>query len=196
MQTARQPARGVDGTSPPEFTTSEQLYQHYRKIKARLHGPAQKPVTIKRPGKWLVPVPPKVQRYDGEEAEESYHPEILPLPPVICLPSGPAGKLSRLDVLYAVAEAARLPVYDLRSHHRARPLVNARFVYYILARCYCDASLPQIGQTAGGRDHSTVLHGLRVGAERFRELYPIFREVCMKLCLPIPDVRRFLEYRK
>ena len=46
------------------------------------------------------------------------------------------------------------------SHRRAYYIVEARQVFYWLARKHTSFSLPQIGAFCGGRDHSTVLHGV------------------------------------
>lgn len=191
MQPAPRPARGIEPFNGPEFTSSSQLIQHYKDVRARMARGAVRP----KPEPIVVSVatlPPELP--DDYNKDTSLEP--LPLPNVICLPSGPVGNATRVEILYAVATAARVSVTELRSQLRARHLVDARFVYYVLARCYSGCSLPQIGKTAGGRDHCTVIHGLRMGAERFRELYPIYREACMALCLPLPDVRPFLRYAR
>ena len=55
----------------------------------------------------------------------------------------------------------------LIGQSRAQGLVRARRVAMIAMRS-CGMSLPQIGEALGGRDHTTVLHNLRVatGIER------------------------------
>lgn len=194
MTEARQPARRVDGATPLEFTSAEQLKQHYIAVKRRMK-PVPLPVDRfpapppEPPEPLPKEVPPALDNPDDEW-------ERLPVPEVISLPSGPVGNATRTEILYAVARAARVSVAEMRSQQRRQALVQARFVYYVLARSFSGSSLPQIGMTAGGRDHTTVIHGLRKGAEMFRTLYPIYRAACMELCLPLPDVRRYLEYTR
>ena len=195
MHTARQPAREGDATTPLEFTSSEQMKQHYRAIRQRMRGADAQPVAIMPkpvtepepvPEPPVAPPPPPV--IDDEP--------VLEVTAVLSNPDAPIQTLSRGVIFRAVAAAAKLSLAEMQSHLRARPLVNARFVYFVLARKYSGASLPQIGHTAGYRDHSTVLHGLRMGAERFKELYPIYRDACSTLEIAVPDVSEFLKVRK
>ncbi len=62
-------------------------------------------------------------------------------------------------VLEATAAHYRLTVGDLASRRRTRIVAQARQLAMYLARELTDASLPQIGEALGGRDHSTVVHG-------------------------------------
>jgi chromosomal replication initiator protein len=59
-------------------------------------------------------------------------------------------------------------VVDIVSHRRSRPICAARHAAYRMARDLTFLSLPQIGQRIGGRDHTTVLHGVR----KTRSLFP------------------------
>jgi chromosomal replication initiator protein len=63
------------------------------------------------------------------------------------------------DVLEAAATYHQLSMDDLISKRRTREVTRARHVAIYLAREETDASLPQIGEALGGRNHSTVLHG-------------------------------------
>lgn len=51
---------------------------------------------------------------------------------------------------------------DFTSKVRIRENVNARFIFYHLARKYTGASLKSLGRLTGYRDHSSVLHGIGV----------------------------------
>lgn len=196
MHTARQPARGGEAASPHEFTTTEQLRQHYKAVRARIRGASAKPVAVIPPLKQPEPEPEPVPETPVAEPEPlPVEPEVAADVPVVA-DELEAIVRSRNDILRAVAVAAQLSLTELRSHLRSRPLVNARFVYYVLARVYSGASLPQIGHIVGYRDHTTVMHGLRMGAERFNELAPIYRAACEKLDVPVPDVTRFLGGRR
>ena len=64
----------------------------------------------------------------------------------------------------------------LGSKSRSRPLPELRFIFCHIARAM-RYSLKQIGQHLGGRDHTTVIHGLTTfnnlyqTDDRFKELY-------------------------
>ncbi|HEX6972716.1 MAG TPA: chromosomal replication initiator protein DnaA [Limnochordia bacterium] len=57
-----------------------------------------------------------------------------------------------------VAEHFGLRPEEMRTKKRTRSIAFARQVAMYLAREVTDASLPQIGEEFGGRDHSTVIH--------------------------------------
>jgi chromosomal replication initiator protein DnaA len=70
------------------------------------------------------------------------------------------------EVLAAVAEYYRIPEDDLRGKQRDKHIVVPRQVAMYLMRQETEASLLEIGQSLGGRDHSTVLHGCeKIGRE-------------------------------
>jgi hypothetical protein len=71
-------------------------------------------------------------------------------------------------ILLAVAAAFRVPVVDIMSHRRSRRICEARHAAYRIARDLTFLTLPQIGRRIGGRDHTTVLHGIR----RTQALFP------------------------
>jgi chromosomal replication initiator protein len=75
---------------------------------------------------------------------------------------GPApGSLSVDQIIEAVAQFYSLEAKDLLGRRRTKDIVTARQMVMYLAREETSASLPQIGQTLGGRDHTTVLHGYK-----------------------------------
>ncbi|HZC07832.1 MAG TPA: chromosomal replication initiator protein DnaA [Ktedonobacterales bacterium] len=63
------------------------------------------------------------------------------------------------DVINLVADYYRIQVDDLKGKQRDKHIVVPRQVAMYLMRQETDASLLEIGQALGGRDHSTVLHG-------------------------------------
>ncbi len=63
------------------------------------------------------------------------------------------------DVLQAVAEHYRVSIEDLRGKQRDKHIVVPRQIAMYLMRQETEASLLEIGQALGGRDHSTVMHG-------------------------------------
>lgn len=60
-----------------------------------------------------------------------------------------------------VAKKMRVKLLDLRGSSRQAHLVRARGLAILLSRRLTSASLQQIGEFFGGRDHSTVLHACR-----------------------------------
>jgi chromosomal replication initiator protein len=63
-------------------------------------------------------------------------------------------------VFEATARFYRLTVEDLASRKRTKAVVQARQLAMYLAREDAGGSLQQIGAALGGRDHTTVLHGV------------------------------------
>jgi chromosomal replication initiator protein len=63
------------------------------------------------------------------------------------------------DVMSAVANAYNITLTQLLGRNRSREFVLPRQVVMYLMRQEANASLPQIGQALGGRDHTTVMHG-------------------------------------
>lgn len=63
-------------------------------------------------------------------------------------------------IIQVVADYYRISVAELLSASRNKELVQPRHVAMYLLRQETDASLPEIGSMLGGRDHTTVLHGI------------------------------------
>ncbi|HEU5439569.1 MAG TPA: chromosomal replication initiator protein DnaA [Ktedonobacterales bacterium] len=63
------------------------------------------------------------------------------------------------EILTAVAEHFRVSAQDLCGKQRDKHIVVPRQIAMYLMRQETEASLLEIGQALGGRDHSTVLHG-------------------------------------
>ncbi len=64
------------------------------------------------------------------------------------------------DVLKAVCAEFAIPEKDLLGRQRKREIVRPRHVAMYLLREETESSLVEIGRTLGGRDHTTVLHGI------------------------------------
>ncbi|MGD8148754.1 chromosomal replication initiator protein DnaA [Ornithinimicrobium sp. Y1694] len=77
------------------------------------------------------------------------------------IPSGEAAAITMPTIMAEVAEYFQIGVDDLCGTSRSRALVNARQIAMYLCRELTEASLPQIGQEFGGRDHTTVMHADR-----------------------------------
>lgn len=68
---------------------------------------------------------------------------------------------TRRAIIAAVAEAANVTVDDMVSARRNRAATAARQIAMFLCKRMTPSSLPEIGKSLGGRDHTTVLHGVR-----------------------------------
>jgi chromosomal replication initiator protein len=64
-------------------------------------------------------------------------------------------------IMAVTAEYFGVTIEDLTSGSRTRVLVQARQIAMYLCRELTELSLPKIGQTFGGRDHTTVMHAER-----------------------------------
>lgn len=65
------------------------------------------------------------------------------------------------SIIQSVADFYNLRVEELRGTSRRQSVVRPRQVACYLLRHEAGASLPQIGQWLGGRDHTTILHACK-----------------------------------
>lgn len=65
------------------------------------------------------------------------------------------------EIIRKVAEHYNLRMSDLLSARRARQVARPRQVAMYLAKTLTSRSLPDIGRRFGGRDHTTVIHGVK-----------------------------------
>ncbi len=72
-------------------------------------------------------------------------------------------------VLEATATYYQLSLDDLLSKRRTKKIARARQIAMYLAREETQASLPQIGEALGGRNHSTVLYGYKKIAKKLSD---------------------------
>ena len=70
-------------------------------------------------------------------------------------------RVTVIEIIDQIASQVGIPATELRSNGRRKDLAPIRFYGYWRARNETLASLPQIGKAFGGRDHTTVLHGIR-----------------------------------
>lgn len=76
--------------------------------------------------------------------------------------SGVPGRITVRRVLGVVADHFGTTLGDLISHRRPQPLTRRRQVAMYVAHKTTGRSLVFIGRRIGDRDHTTVLHGVRV----------------------------------
>ena len=73
------------------------------------------------------------------------------------------------NIQKVVCEHYRIKVSDMSSKRRTRTIARPRQIAMALAKELTQHSLPEIGETFGGRDHTTVLHACRKVGELRRE---------------------------
>src|SRR5205085_24597 len=81
------------------------------------------------------------------------------------------GGLAAASEWFGVTQAA------LRGDKRPQPIAYPRHIAMYLCRELPDQSLPKIGAKFGGRDHSTVMHGVRRIGDLIREDRDVFNVV-------------------
>ncbi|MBI3441559.1 MAG: chromosomal replication initiator protein DnaA [Proteobacteria bacterium] len=65
------------------------------------------------------------------------------------------------DIQRKVAEHYNIRISDMHSPRRARMVARPRQIAMYLAKALTEHSLPEIGRKFGGRDHTTIMHGVR-----------------------------------
>lgn len=91
---------------------------------------------------------------------------------------GPRKSLPKIEsIIFEVVEHFGVSRVDLLSARRTRNIVNPRHVAMFLASTMTPFSLPQIGRQLGGKDHTTVLHGVRRIAHMIAAGDPIAEDV-------------------
>jgi len=70
-------------------------------------------------------------------------------------------QVSIVNIQQTVAEYYKIKTNDLLSKRRSRSVARPRQVAMCLAKELTNHSLPEIGESFGGRDHTTVLHACR-----------------------------------
>lgn len=65
-----------------------------------------------------------------------------------------------------IAAATGIPIKDIRGKRRSKALVFARQAISYWSIRLTDLSYPQIGRLMGGRDHTTILHGVKAYARK------------------------------
>jgi chromosomal replication initiator protein len=92
-------------------------------------------------------------------------------------PAHNAMPISPGRILAASSESFGVSIGDLEGPSRKQPLARARQVAMYICRELTDLSLPKIGSLFGGRDHTTVLHGVNNVARLMKEDQQLFDRV-------------------
>jgi chromosomal replication initiator protein len=104
----------------------------------------------------------------------------LPLAEIVLkdlIPESGGPEITAATIIAATAEYFSVTIEDLCGQSRSRVLVTARQIAMYLCRELTELSLPKIGQTFGGRDHTTVMHADRKIRSLMAERRSIFNQV-------------------
>jgi chromosomal replication initiator protein len=93
------------------------------------------------------------------------------------IPDQAGPEITSATIMAQTASYFSLTLEDLCGTSRSRVLVNARQIAMYLCRELTELSLPKIGQTFGGRDHTTVMHADRKIRQLMAERRSIYNQV-------------------
>ena len=93
------------------------------------------------------------------------------------LRGGPERRITVDEIQKTVAEHFTLKQADLLSERRTRSVARPRQIAMWLCKQHTTRSYPDIGRRFGGRDHTTVLHGVRKIEELIAQDEQIARDV-------------------
>ena len=93
------------------------------------------------------------------------------------IPDEVGPEITAATIMAQTASYFSLSLDDLCGSNRSRVLVNARQIAMYLCRELTELSLPKIGQTFGGRDHTTVMHADRKIRQLMAERRSIYNQV-------------------
>lgn len=93
------------------------------------------------------------------------------------IPDQAGPEITASTIMAQTASYFSLTLEDLCGTSRSRVLVNARQIAMYLCRELTELSLPKIGQTFGGRDHTTVMHADRKIRQLMAERRSIYNQV-------------------
>jgi len=100
------------------------------------------------------------------------------------IPDSQAPEISASTIMAVTAEFFAVSIDDLCGPGKTKALAQARQISMYLCRELTDLSLPKIGQTFGGRDHTTVMHAdkkIRKEMAERRRIYDQVQELTSRI---------------
>lgn len=131
----------------------QNLINHYAAVRQRMSIRPVKPVVVE-----IKPPPPPAPAPAPE-------PDPIFLQPALT----EAEKRRRVkiaDVIKVVSKHFNMPDHEIMSDRRTKEIILARHTVYWLCKECTPMSYPRIGHWLGRRDHTTILHGVRVMQQR------------------------------
>lgn len=93
------------------------------------------------------------------------------------IPDSQVPEISAATIMAVTAEFFSVTIDDLCGPGKTKALAHARQISMYLCRELTDLSLPKIGQTFGGRDHTTVMHADKKIRKEMAERRRIYEQV-------------------
>jgi len=93
------------------------------------------------------------------------------------IPDSQVPEISASQIMAVTAEFFSVSLDDLCGPGKTKALAQARQISMYLCRELTDLSLPKIGQTFGGRDHTTVMHAEKKIRKEMAERRRIYDQV-------------------
>ncbi|WP_414638596.1 chromosomal replication initiator protein DnaA [Actinophytocola sp.] len=93
------------------------------------------------------------------------------------IPDSQVPEISASTIMAVTAEFFSVTIDDLCGPGKTKALAQARQISMYLCRELTDLSLPKIGQTFGGRDHTTVMHAEKKIRKEMAERRRIYDQV-------------------
>jgi chromosomal replication initiator protein len=100
------------------------------------------------------------------------------------IPDSHAPEITAPMIMAVTAEFFGVSIDDLCGPGKTKALAQARQISMYLCRELTDLSLPKIGQTFGGRDHTTVMHAdkkIRKEMAERRRIYDQVQELTSRI---------------
>lgn len=104
-------------------------------------------------------------------------------------------RLFASDIITEVSHVFGVPEAILKGPLRAQRYVRPRHACYYLAQHLTQLSYPMIGRALGGRDHSTIIHGVRQAENRL-ERDPEYQAYVDAVRIRLLDSRARAERRR
>lgn len=149
------------------------LVSHYKAVRGRLWNPLNAvpdiPISLKRKIDDAPIIKKKLYRPDPPEPEPE--PEI-PTPIHDWTDRQIAMQPTIISIAEAVCAVFNVPVWQVMSPCRIATFMLPRHIICALCRRLTTRSYPEIGRRLGGRDHSTVLNGVRNKAHLIAAVSP------------------------
>lgn len=78
-----------------------------------------------------------------------------------------------------VSQKTGLSTYEIRQTSRVQRVVRARNMYFYIAKKYSKESLAEIGSVVFGKDHATVIHGIKKCEDKMKT-EPMYKSLVLQ----------------